>query len=227
FCLLYFAFFYFQAFVALHQFAPLMVLPAVVFWRVALNEPDWRWPAPGALAGALLAIVLAVPPRYEIYRTPRRIGQETAFRIGNTLGSYAEFREAQRHNFILSSFFPSEVEGRDPAKRFVIAPDVLAYYADRYTPAIADANYVAQFASAPPPPGFAMVAEREGLAAFVRDTVRWREEQREAPTTQFRSPLYTLSRTTMHRYLGVPAHDYDFNLGTLPFVWRFFQSDSP
>jgi len=227
FCLLYFGFFYFQAFVALHHFAPLMVLPAVVFWRVVLHGPGRRWHAPVALAGALLAIVLAVPPHYEVYRAPRRIGQETAFEVGNTIGTYAQYREARTRSFILTSLFPSEVEGRDPADHFVIAPDVLAYYSDRFTPSIDDANYVAQYASAPAPPGFIKVAERERLVAFVRDTARWREDQHDAPTTDFRSPLYALSRTTMHRYLGVPAGEYDFNLATLPFVWRFFQPRSP
>jgi hypothetical protein len=144
--------------------------------------------------------------------------------VGNTLGTYAEYREARTQSFILSSFFPSEVEERDPAEHLAVAPDVLAYYSDRYAPGPGAVNYVAQYATAPAPQGFVPVSEREGLAAFVRDTVRWREDQREVPTTDFRSPLYTLSRVTMHRYIGAPAGNYDFNLGTLPFIWRFFQA---
>lgn len=222
FCLLYFVFFFVQAFVALHHFAPLMLLPVAVFWRIVLRERVRRWPAAAALAGAALGVALAIPPGYDVFRAPRPIGRTTAFSAGDILGTYDQYREARDAFGIVSALFPGEVESDDPAVELTLAPDPIVYYAHRYRPEPGTAQYVFQATGSPAPIGTVEVAEADGMSVFVRDTLLWQEVRRSPPSTDFRSALYALPRETLFRYRGIPARNYDLNLATLPFIWRLF-----
>jgi hypothetical protein len=221
-CVAYFGFFYVQAFVALHHFAPLMILPAVVFWRIVLHGADRAWPAPAALAGALLGTALALPPRYEVFRAARPVGRQLAFEAGDAFGTWAQYREAYERRRVVDVLFGADLVKEKPAEVLSLAPDVLIWYAHRFRPDPETANYVVRRETAAPPRGLTRIAAAEGLAMFVRDTAAWQAARRAPPRTDFRSPLFAIPSETLFWFRGVPAGNYDVNLGSLPLLWRLF-----
>lgn len=50
-----------------------------------------------------LARTLAIPLHHYTYRAAGPVGRETVFDAGNTLGTYARYREALEHDPILSA----------------------------------------------------------------------------------------------------------------------------
>ncbi len=221
-CLAYFAFFYVQAFIALHHFAPVMILPAVVLWRIALRSQKPRFIAPAAAAGALAGLLLALPSEPGIYRSVRTIGARMTYRIGDYFSTYPRFRGASDGRRILVHLFRGPHEIPDPATELSLSNLTLVYYAARFGPDPAKADYVAQPMEAAPPPGFFHVATADGRSVFVRDSTIWHRDRHTAPKVDFGSPLYRLPQNTLFNYRGIRAQHYDFNLGSLPFIWRLF-----
>ncbi|MGH7554352.1 MAG: hypothetical protein ACREMQ_15210 [Longimicrobiales bacterium] len=222
-CAAYFVFFYVQAFVALHHFAPVMLLPLVVWWRLALRPNGFRYAAPLAAFGALAGVLLALPPHFDIYRAARAIGARTSFRIGDYGGSYPQLRNAMDGAAVLQNLFRSQSSIEDPATELALSNLGILHYATRFAPDTASADYIAQPEASLPPQGFINVATKEGRAVFVRDSSIWLRDKHAAPTTEFASRLYFVPATTRFSYLGIRRRNYDLNLGSLPFIWRFFQ----
>ena len=59
-------------------------------------------------------------------------------------------------------------------------------------------------------------------SAWVRDRDEWDADRYHPPATGYRSRLYKISRETSFYFKGVPAHNYDVNLGSFPLIWRIF-----
>jgi len=76
----YFLFFYVQAFIALHHFVPVMILPLVVFWRLVLRRQVSWWPVGTAAVSAALALWASLPHHFAVDRTMREIGRTTLYR---------------------------------------------------------------------------------------------------------------------------------------------------
>jgi hypothetical protein len=221
-CAAYFLFFYVQAFIALHHFAPIMVLPLVVWWRLALGPGGFRRAALVAAAGAVAAILLALPPQFHIYRSARAIGERTAFRIGDYQGRYAELRRAIDGARVLETLFPPRSRVVDPSKELAVSNLEILHYASRFAPDVARADYLVQPATNPPPAGFIPVAWKSGVGTFVRDSSVWQRDRQAAPSTNFASAIYAIPDVTRFSFIGIRAGNYDFNLGTLPLIWRLF-----
>jgi hypothetical protein len=220
-CLLYFLFFYPQAFIALHHFVPVMILPIIVYWRVALAGQA-RWPAGAAVVAGALSLVLSLPRSTAMERSTRAIGQVTEIRVGNLNGEWPAYRAALDARRGVGQFFPREWDEADPARERVGGLLGVLYYSSRTRAGADSINYVIQSAGAAPPPGFSSVGVDRGLAAFVRDTASWRHDRETPPTTRFRSALYDIPRSTLHRFIGIKAHAYQIDLARLPLLWRFF-----
>jgi hypothetical protein len=220
-CFLYFLFFYPQAFIALHHFVPVMILPVVVYWRIALAGTV-RWPATAATIAAGLALVLSMPRSFGLDRSMRAIGMATDVQVGNLNGDWTEHGQALSARYGVRFLFPPGWEVPDPSRNRVGSQLGLIYYASRTGPDADAPNYVIQPAEAAPRPGFSAVGELRGLAVFVRDTARWRRDRETPPPTHFASAIYDIPRSTLHRYVGVPAHAYQVDLARVPLLWRFF-----
>jgi hypothetical protein len=216
--LLYFVFFYCQAFIALHHFVPVMILPIVVFWRLALAG-RWRWRAPAALLAASVSLMVSLPRSAALGRSTRAIGRTMSLRVGNIAGD----RRAQRAAIAgASSLFPLEWEVQDPAVERVGEPAALIYYAQSGRTPDDSVNYVIQPLGTLAPSGFRAVATRDKTVAFVRDTARWQRQRLSPPRPDFRARIYDIPRASMHSSLGVPSHAYQIDLAQVPGLWRLF-----
>jgi len=221
FCVLYFLFFYVQAFIALHHFVPVMILPVVVYWRVALAG-DARWPAGAAALAAAVSLVLSLPHSFPADRPTRELGRAIDVRVGNLNGDWPAYRDALQARIGVRLLFRPEWEVADAARERVGDALGMLYYAWGTRTAADTVNYVIQLEGAVPPAGFSAVGIRRGLAVFVRDTARWRRDRETPPSTDFRAALYLIPRSTLYKSIGVPAHAYQVDLARMPLLWRFF-----
>ena len=83
----YFGFFYIRAFVALHHFAPAMILPTIVLWRILLQRKHRPIVTGSTIVIAAICLWLSFPRSFAIDRTFRDIGQVTDYQAGDYNGS--------------------------------------------------------------------------------------------------------------------------------------------
>jgi len=216
----YFLVFYFPAFTNLHHFAPIMILPVIVFWRVIL--PVQRHPSliGATLMVGLAALVLSSPRQFEIDRTIRRIGSRMVYRIGG-YGSqdFTMHRESYSGRQLLNALFPADWDVSDPAWELIGGLEFVHYAATKIT---ATTNYIIQGPSEVPPLGFSKIAENEIGAAYVRDPVQWQRDRSHPSRTDYRSLLYEIPREGMSSLWGIRAGNYTIDLARLPGLWRLF-----
>ena len=221
FCVLYFLFFYVQAFVSLHHFVPVMVLPVVVYWRIALTG-NARWPVGAAVFAAAVSLVLSLPRSFPADRPTRELGRAIDVRVGNLNGDWPAYRDALQARLGIRLLFHPEWEVADAARERVGDALGMLYYASGTRTAADTVNYVIQLEGAATPEGFTGVGIQRGLAMFVRDTARWRHDRETRPSTDFRSALYRIPRSTLYKFLGLQAHAYQVDLARMPILWRLF-----
>lgn len=221
FCLLYFLFFYVQAFISLHHFVPVMILPVVVYWRIALAG-EARWPAGAALIAAAVSLVLSLPRSFPAARPTRELGRAIDVRVGNLNGDWPAYRDALQARLGIRFLFRPEWDVADAARERVGDALGMLYYASNTRTAADTVNYVIQLEGAAPPEGFTRVGIQRGLAMFVRDTARWRRDRDTPPSTDFRSAVYRIPRSTLYKFLGLQAHAYQVDLARMPLLWRLF-----
>lgn len=206
----YFVFFYLRAFVALHHFAPAMLLPLVVLWRWALDaRPDRRRTAAVA-AVAALAVLSSLPRNLDVHRTMRGVGAATVYEPGDYLGSWTELRDAFEAKDVLDSIFRPYWDVPDPGAELIGAPWVQVHYASTAPPDDSP-RYLVTSAGAPSSGRWLDVAGTEGTA-FVADSSSWAADRSTAPTTDFASRWYAIDRETLFPRLGIPAGNYSFDL---------------
>jgi len=216
----YFAVFYFPAFVALHHFVPVMILPLIVFWRSWLN-----WEADGALSGrfrsialatvlaiAAVSLALSLPRHFEINRTVRTIGEKLDFRIGDYETTH---REQVRHAQLLFRLIPPDWEVEDPSRELVTGYSSLIYYATRPKRSETRINYVVQPVAAPVDPDLSLIGDDGTAALYVRDQEEWEADRMQSLRTDYRSPLYDVPRTTLFRHWGEPRGSYTLDVKSL------------
>jgi hypothetical protein len=196
---LYFAFFYVQAYVSLHYFVPAMVLPLVVLWR-ADESFLGRWSVRAAMLGTgVLAVWLAIPVNTAPHVHARTVGSA----VLDTRGGY----EAYEPGFfeplpLFWELFRRPRDPRVPELEYGGAPLVWSYYAqsagDRSPNEI---NYVLQSAEDPPPEGARELASRGGVRLYVRSDSVWNSHLgiRESPSV---ARPFTIPRNILFRSAG-------------------------
>jgi hypothetical protein len=207
----YFLFFYFQAFVALHHFVPVMILPLVVFWRVYLHQQrlSRRSILTAVALMGFLAFWLSFPRHFEINRSVRAIGQKTSFRIGDYVTNY---REQVRHEEILSKFISPDWEVKNPTEELVSSNCSIIYYSTRPKHPGTPINYIVQPLGNKTPPGFIKVADDEVAAFYVKDLEEWHRDRFRHQRTDYRSLLYDIPRITLFQHWGAPKGNYSIDL---------------
>ena len=208
---LYFLFFFVIAFTALHHFAPAMLFPIVVFWRLALKSPATGRRAAVVTAAAAVALVLSLPRSMALDRTMRPIGQATVWNVGDYGGSYEAYRLAYDHKGLLLELFPPFWEVPDPAAEFIGSPWLQIRYS-RHGPVGPETNYAVQPVADPAPAGFTRLAADSVAALYVRDLDRWRADRYQARDTEWQSPALRVRREVLFWMLGVEAGTYDIDV---------------
>lgn len=217
-CLIYFAFFYAQAFVALHYFAPAMVLPVIVFWRSRLQAPTpSRWPVPLAIAGCCAALWVSFPQHSVANQSMRTLGQQTELGIGDYSTDYQSTLERAAELF--ASAFTVDWDLIDPATEWGGQPAAWFHYASRPKPRGTQIQFLAQAASLPPPEGFQKIGASTRDVLYVRDMRIYRQWCSNPPSADYAASVYRLPRTTLFMHLGVRANTMDIDLR--PFVRRW------
>jgi len=217
----YFLVFYLPAFTSLHHFVPVMILPLIVLWRLILFRTDDFRPALLVAATAAVFLYLSLPQHFSINRTFRAIGTRTTYLIGDYRGDFTEYRKSILGTSLFSAFFPYEWNVDDPARELVGGYQQL-YYARHDGKPDADTNYLVLPAGGTPAPGFNPVRYDTKGSAWVRSSTIWDADRYHPPSTAYRSRLYTISRETSFYFKGIPANNYDVNLGSFPLLWRIF-----
>jgi len=199
----YYAFFFLQAYIALHHFVPVMILPLVVFWRVYLHQREWyrRVSLPAVAVTCVIAFGLSLPRHFEINRTVRPIGQKTSILVGDY---DTDYRTQTQHLELFFSLIPPDWKVDDPAKELVSGYASLIYYATRPKSSSAEINYVVQPIGDPEPNGFTKVADDNGAALYVKDEQEWEDDRYQQLRTDYRSPIYDIPRSTLFFYRGIP-----------------------
>jgi hypothetical protein len=207
----YFIFFFSLAFVALHHFVPVMILPLVVFWRLYLGYPKLprRLSIPVIALAGVLSLWLSLPRHFEINRTIRAIGQRTAFLIGDYNSDYQTL--AQRAK-LLFKLIPPDWKVQDPTKELVSGYCSLIYYSTRPKAPDIRINYILQPLYYQGAPKFIKIADDNVAALYVKDLQQWHNDRMRSFRTDYRSPLYDIPRTTLFRHWGAPKGAYTIDL---------------
>jgi hypothetical protein len=217
----YFMVFYIPAFTSLHHFIPVMILPLIVLWRLILFRMDDYRPALAVAVSTAVLLYLSLPQHFRINRTFRDIGARTTYLIGNYRGNFADHRKAIQGADLVSAFFRNDWDVADPARELVGGPQQV-YYARTSGQPAADTNYLVLPPADSAPADFTLLKRTATGSAWVRDKARWDAVRQHPPSTGYRSRLYQISREDSFNFKGVPAHNYDVNLGSFPLIWRIF-----
>ncbi|HEX6134253.1 MAG TPA: hypothetical protein VFZ24_09820 [Longimicrobiales bacterium] len=189
-----FLFFYVQARISLHYFAPAMVLPVIVFWRVAGTmtlRPRVLNAAVAACAG--IALVLSLPPDLAPHRAARIVGGGIDERVGGyEQAGPLPFRASE----LLFEVFPRPSSDRVPDSAYSESPLAWLYYAHR-PEARGGTSYVLQTVDATAPDG-RLAAQRDGMALYItNDSLVSRDVGLLPP--QSIAPIYRISKQTLFR----------------------------
>lgn len=198
-------FFFGLAFVALHHFAPVMLLPLIVFWRGQLRTVTRPWMHGAVGVGALGAIWLASPGKGPVFRAERDLGRRLEYRVGSYGRSYAGTREAFEGRRVLDSLLTPFSSPLDPSGTRLGSNWALIHYSATSAGKLPP-DYIVQPATSPAPgPGWTSQGTVSGTVLYIRDLAQWHRDRESPPPLDPRSPLFDVPRTTLFRHLGVPA----------------------
>lgn len=187
--IVYFGVLYLQAWTAVHQFTPIMVLPLVVFWRLygAVPRRIQRWLLPAVAVTTALSLVLSCPRHFQINQAIRQFGQATAYRVGDYEHAY---EHAVRAGWSLYALLPRHYRLLYPEQPWGTDPLSWIYYATRAKSPGTMINYVVQPVSDPVPAKATQVIARDGVAVYVRDLDVWQRDREQLLPRVVVSPLY-------------------------------------
>lgn len=174
--LLYFLFFYFQAYTVLHYYIPAMIFPVIVFWRIkpiriALQSAWTRALVAGIILAALL---LSLPASFEMDQKAREIGSKI---IVNT-GDYAHMDpNVYRSSELLSQLFPYDWNPEVAEEGYRGSPLAWFYYAQKNDSKVAEATYLIQSKRETPPTGMHLIASSEAFSLYLRSEADWASDR--------------------------------------------------
>jgi hypothetical protein len=187
--LIYFGVLYLQAWTALHQFTPVMVLPLLVFWRLYMTTSQrlQGWLLATVTATTVVCLVLSLPRHFQINQAVRQFGQATAYQIGNYEHDY---ERAVHAGASLYALLPGDYRWQYPEQPWGADPNSWIYYATRAKSPDTAVNYVVQAATEPAPPETTQVLSHDGIAVYVRDLEAWQRDRERVLPRVVISALY-------------------------------------
>ncbi len=212
----YFALFYSLAFVALHHFAPVMLLPVVAYWLWVTDHPERAGPRQRTFvaAGLVAAAWAALPNRLEVFRANSEVGSEVDYRVGTYDGGYTEYRTAFEGRTLLDSLFAPYWRDLDALPERTAGAWVLIHYGARSTIPPAERQYSVRELDDRSLSWSAsqLVTQDEGIGLFVADSAAWLQQRRTPPAAAPLRWIYAVPRHTLFRHLGVTAGAYQIDL---------------
>lgn len=207
----FFVFFYVQGYrVLLHHFAPVMLVPLVVFWRSPLLEagPLAVPLRPVAGLGIIAALWLAWPQEMKMHGHDRAIGQlvETSGPVFGTSTPDSAAGDRFRGfdpralnvaHHLLGKLFPIGFKNADPKERFFGAPLVWWYYSEFPKPAGQKINYrVKPLADATPADG-TLFEQFEGYGVYIADEALYAQNRGMIVPTDTGAQIFVVPRERM------------------------------
>nr|WP_070961354.1 hypothetical protein [Hyphomonas sp. Mor2] len=173
-CLFYFGFFYLQGFRILpHHFAPIMVLPLIVLWR--LNPSIERMkttilPA-GAVMGCVIAAVLVTPQTLQIHRTGSQLA--TKIELQDVRAHPVDIEAYTAFDALFGQAFPRRFSESSWRDGYFGAP--IAWYVHALQPQAGDAttNYVVRRPGGVAGSDETLIAEWEGWTVTTLSTEQY------------------------------------------------------
>ena len=185
----YFGLLYFQVWLGLHQFTPVMVLPMVVFWRLYLGwkQKVKQWALPALAISSIFLLFLSMPQHFQINLAIREFGQATEYLIGDYQQDYqtAAAGSSSFYALVAADYrlnYPNQAWGADEY--------TWIYYATQKKPAGTEINYLVQGIDEPTPAGFTQVSTVDGYAVYVKDLQKWERDRAINIPRVVVSPLY-------------------------------------
>ncbi|MGH8550922.1 MAG: hypothetical protein ACRERU_20445 [Methylococcales bacterium] len=229
--LLYFGLFYIRAYYSLHHFAPVMLLPLVVLWRILLQRDPKALITVATIGALVLAIRIAIPTGYKVAREGRDLAYSIDFRIGVVGGSLRDTRRLFQSTLALNHVFPSLWQNVKPEeKRIIETGQLIAYHSSSRQHPTIEPNYRVQYTSDPPPEnwhrgaGTGKLDDGRLTVAYIRDLDLWQQQVNNPPSAAFASPVYAIPAASMHFFLDL-GRQYQMDLASTSFFWRFFRND--
>lgn len=217
----YFSLFYFPAFVALHHFIPVMVLPLLILWRTVLTQTNSLWPAKVIGLLAIVFLYFSLPQRLEISHIYRELGRKFDYRLGDIEGDFQQYRTAINGYPFVYKFFNFHWEIKDIHKEMQGGAQIILYSASSES-SREKANYLIWPLDLEPPSNYHLVFKTDNTAGYVKDRVEWEKDLKNPPKEEFRSMLYSIPEETLFPFEGIPAKNYSYDLSTFPIIWRVF-----
>jgi hypothetical protein len=183
-----------MAFIVLHHYLPAMLLPIVLWWRWCTSRPPSAWRDAIVGAGAVVALGLAIPPRFEIERNVRDIGARTYFAIGEYDGPYVRWRASFEARRLLDGIFRTYHHVADPGKELLGGAWLQIRYARANRGVTPGIDYVVLPSSEPAPPGFLEVCAGDGATAYVRSQEIWDRDRFSPPPDDCGGSVYSLPK---------------------------------
>jgi hypothetical protein len=194
--ILYFVFFYVQAQTALHYFAPVMLLPLIIFWRNdVLLVPRLR-PVVLFCTGlfCFVALYISLPRDLKPHTSARLIGSTIEDRTG---GYKILDPAAMRHSSILRELIPFVWDPRVPHDSYGGSPLMWYYYAQQAKNSFSKINYVLQPSEGPPPPDMRILARKDGVILYLLSDSVWASHRAIHPSTPAGGEIYGIPKTTL------------------------------
>ncbi len=209
------AFFYFPGNYAPHHFAPAMVLPVIVYWRLAAGAATAavraRLAAIGVM-GALAGLWLCLPAHDSVPQPFRDAGAAVSVpaggpRLGSDLAPFA----------VLSSVVSPPWSGADPHATLVGSPLQVAHYARLLGPRPDDPSwtYRVQRSDAARAPGAVVLEERPPWVLLARDASVVRPGAVGHLATDFQRPWLVVPPERLVRGILEKRHAYDVDIRAL------------
>ena len=199
----YFLLFNVQAFVALHHFVPVMVLPLVVFWGIffPVNARQRGYLLAGTAAAGIFALYVSLPSHPRPVTEARVVGAAVEDRFGgyDTMAPAAFRRSEILHHVIPYGWDPSV-----PEDSYGGQPIVWYYYAHYAENNRRKVNYMMQPATHPAPDGMELLAREGNVELYVADRTVLAEHRALRPPSPPGSPLYAIRRDRLFRRSGSP-----------------------
>jgi hypothetical protein len=189
----YFGMFFIQAYISIHHFAPIMVLPIVVFWRSEWMDRESipRYAVAGVAVFGIIACLLSLPQNATSHQTPRIIGAAIEDRFGGyQAGDARTFRRIELFRNIL----PYDWDEAVPEKEYGGSPLVWNYYAQHAAAGDRAINYVLQPIAMPAPQGMRLLASEDDAALYLRDDRVLAQHRALHPLSPPGSRLYAVPR---------------------------------
>jgi hypothetical protein len=180
-----FVFFYLQARVSLHYFAPAMVLPLATWW-----------PRRVVVAAVVIGAALATAVSWPATLAPHTDARAAGLKIEDRLAGYQTAQSAAfRRSELLGELFHRDSYRAVPDSAYGGSPLSWFYYAHQAKPAAGPVAYLLQAESDSAPAGGRLVAAKRGAALYVVDEAALAADRARRPPITI-APLYRMSKRT-------------------------------